>query len=343
MIGIDGSHGEGGGQIVRSSLALSLLTGKSFRIFNLRAGRKKPGLKLQHLTAVQAAAKIGGANVSGAELGSREITFEPGTVMPGEYDFSISTAGSVTLVLQTILPALMMADAPSMITLSGGTHNMMAPPFDFLDRCFVPLLNQMGPQVELKLNRHGFYPAGGGQFEASIVPAEKMRGLEVVNRGKPVQRRARGIVSRLPIEIAKRETARVVRKLNWDRAIEEHIEAVDPIGPGNILFAELEFENLTASFAGFGKLGVTAEKVADGVVRDVRKYLKTTAPVGPHLADQLMLPMAIAAEFSDASGKFRTSSLTQHSQTQADIIRRFLDVEVVVEEQADGTSLVSIS
>lgn len=343
MIEIDGSLGEGGGQMVRSSLALSLLTGKSFRLFNLRAGRKKPGLKRQHLTAVKAAATVGNAAVSGAELQSSEITFEPDAITPGSYEFSISTAGSITLVFQTILPALMMSSGPSKVTLTGGTHNMMAPPFDFLDRSYLPLLNRMGPQVELKLNRHGFYPAGGGQFEATIVPTEKLNGLEVIRRGKLVQRRVRAIVSKLPIEIAKRETARVVRRLNWDRAIKEHIEARDPIGPGNILIAELEFENVTASFPGFGQQGISAEKVADGVVREVRRYLKTDAPVGPHLADQLMLPMAIAAAFSNANSKFRTGPLTQHSITQADIIRKFLDVDVEIDEQPDGTFLVTVS
>ena len=342
MLEIDGSQGEGGGQIVRSSLALSLLTGKSFRIFNLRAVRKKPGLKRQHLTAVLAAAEVGNANVAGAEIGSSEIIFEPDTIVPGEYRFQISTAGSINLVLQTVLPALMMADRPSKLTLAGGTHNMLAPPFDFLKRCYIPLLNRMGPSVELKLNRYGFYPAGGGEFEAEITPADRMQGIEIESRGKIVQRRVRAIVSSLPIEIAKRETARVVRKLNWDRAVEEHLDAPDPAGPGNILFAELEFENLTTMFSGFGRQGVSAEKVADGVVREVRRYLKTDAPVGEHLADQLMLPMAIAANFSDAKSKFRTGPLSQHSLTHADIIQLFFDVEVCVEEASNGTCCVSV-
>ena len=342
MIEIDGSQGEGGGQIVRSSLALSLLTGKSFRIFNLRAGRKKPGLKRQHLTAVNSAAEVGNATVIGAEIGSREITFKPGAITPGEYRFKISTAGSINLVLQTVLPTLMMADGPSRLTLSGGTHNMMAPPFDFLDRSYIPLLNKMGPKVELKLNRYGFYPAGGGEFEASIAPTENMSGIEIMSRGKIVQRRIRGIVSALPIEIAKRETARVVRKLNWDRAVEEHVEAADPAGPGNILFAELEYENLTAMFSSFGRQGLPAEKVADGIVRDVRRYLKTEAPVGEHLADQLMLPMAIAAAFSNAPSKFCSGPLTEHSLTHADIIRMFLDIDVLVTEGSDKTFCICV-
>ncbi|QEG23927.1 RNA 3'-terminal phosphate cyclase [Mariniblastus fucicola] len=343
MIEIDGSQGESGGQIVRSSLALSLLTGTPFRIFNLRAGRKKPGLKRQHLTAVNAAAEVGNAIVRGAEIGSREIFFEPGTVSPGDFRFQISTAGSITLVLQTVLPALMMADAPSSLTLSGGTHNMLAPPFDFLERSFVPLLNRMGPQVDLKLNRHGFYPAGGGEFEASIVPAKRLRGLEIVSRGKLLQRRVRAIVSELPIEIARRETARVVRKMNWDRTLEEQVVAADPQGPGNILFAELEYDNLTSVFAGFGQRGVTAENVADAVVRDVRRYLKHDAPVGPHLADQLMLPMAIAAAVNGTPSQFRTGPLTGHSETHAVIIQRFLEVDVVFSESDSGSVSVAIT
>ncbi len=345
MIEIDGSQGEGGGQIVRSSLALSLLTGKAFRIFNLRAGRKQPGLKRQHLTAVNAAREVGDASVTGAELNSKEIVFEPGETKPGNYHFEISTAGSITLVLQTVLPALMLAAAPSQIKLSGGTHNMMAPPFDFLERCFVPLLNRMGPTVELNLNSYGFYPAGGGEFDATITPVDRMqlRGLTIVDRGKLLQRRVRGIVSALPANIAERETARVVRKLNWDRTLVEHIEAPNPKGPGNILFAELEFENVTTMFSGFGQVGTRAEKVADGVVRNVKKYQKTKAPIGPHLADQLMLPMAIAANFSGVTSKFKTANPTQHTRTHADIIRTFLDVEVGLEEQGDGTVIVQVS
>lgn len=337
MIEIDGSQGEGGGQIVRTSLALSLLTGKSFRIFNLRAGRKKPGLKRQHLAALNAAAAVGSAITTGAEIGSREITFEPGEISAGNYEFEVSTAGSMTLVLQTVLPALMLADSTSHIKLIGGTHNMMAPPFDFLDRCYMPQLNKLGPDVQLALNQHGFYPVGGGQFEATIEPTTSMKGIQIVDRGKLIQRRVSAVVSQLPLTIAERETKRVVRKLNWDRVKIENTEASNPRGPGNFLLAELVYENVTEMFCGFGKIGVTAERVADGVVRDVKKYLKTDAPVGPHLADQLMLPMAIAAEFHGEESSFRTAALTQHSKTQAAIIRTFLNVVVEVNEDEVST------
>ncbi len=347
MIEIDGSQGEGGGQIVRSSLALSLLTGKPFTIRNVRAGRSKPGLMRQHLTAVNAAAEVGNATVTGAEVGSREISFEPTEIRRGEFDFQISTAGSITLVLQTVLPALMIGNEESRISLSGGTHNLMAPPFDFLARSYVPQLEKMGPAVQLQLNSWGFYPAGGGHFIATVQPVESMTGFNLIERGRLLTRRVRSIVSSLPVKIAQRETERITRKLNWDRAEVEHIEVENPRGPGNIVFAELVYENVTAVFTGFGRMGITSEKVADGVVRDVRKYLKLDAPVGPHLTDQLMLPMAIAAHFSGAVSQFCTGPLTQHSVTHADIIQKFLAVDVKLESEdpddSRGAVTVSVS
>ena len=345
MIEIDGSQGEGGGQIVRSSLALSLLTGKPFSIRNVRAGRSKPGLMRQHLTAVNAAARIGNACVTGAEIGSQEISFEPNPIVSGEYEFSIATAGSVTLVLQTVLPALMLQDQPSKIVLSGGTHNMMAPPFDFLKRSYLPQLAKMGPQVELQLDSHGFYPAGGGQFTATINPAESLAPLALTERGKLSKKRIRAIVSSLPGEIAKREIERVRSKLSWNQAKLEILQVPNPRGPGNILFAELEHEHVTSVFSGFGKRGVSSEQVADNVIKQVRKHLKHEAPVGPYLADQLMLPMAIAAQFHGAKSCFKTGPLTMHSQTHIDIIQTFMDVDVRVEtaESESGPECVTVS
>src|SRR5262245_2007058 len=160
-ITIDGSAGEGGGQILRTALALSLVTARPFRIERIRAGRPKPGLLRQHLTAVQAAAKVGAARISGAEVGSLELTFEPTGLRGGAYDFAVGTAGSATLVLQTLLPALLRAREPSQLTIEGGTHNPYAPPFDFLARTFLPVLRRMGAAIEARLEAPGFYPAGG--------------------------------------------------------------------------------------------------------------------------------------------------------------------------------------
>lgn len=344
MIEIDGSEGEGGGQMVRSSLALALLTGRSFTIENVRGKRKKPGLMRQHLTALNAAVEIGQAKVTGAEIGSQRITFEPKNIQYGDFNFKISSAGSITLVLQTVLPALMLGDTPSRLTLSGGTHNMMAPPFDFLERSFIPQLEKMGPKIDVTLSTYGFYPAGGGAFTVDVTPVKSLDSLSLNRRGKLLKRRVTGIVSAISAGIARRETSRLIRKLNWDQVDERHIEVDHPRGPGNILFAELEYENLTVMFSGFGRMGVSAEKVADGVARDIRKYLKTDAPVEPYLADQLILPMAIGAHFGGNPSQFRTGPLTQHAQTQINIIKKFLDVTFTTQQTGDDNrSPISVS
>ena len=204
MIRIDGSLGEGGGQILRTSLSLSLVTGKPFRIENIRAGRERPGLLRQHLTAVLAAGEVGGAEVEGATLGSTALTFAPAKVRSGEYHFAVGTAGSGTLVFQTILPALMRACGPSKITIEGGTHNQAAPPYHFLERSFVPLIERMGPKVSLRLERYGFYPAGGGRFVAEIEPVENLRSFEIGERGEITSRRVVAIVANLARHIGQR-------------------------------------------------------------------------------------------------------------------------------------------
>ena len=216
MLDLDGSQGEGGGQILRSSLALSMVTGTPVRIRNVRARRPKPGLMRQHLVAVQAAARIGGARVTGAEIGSSMLTFIPGVVKPGEHELSVGSAGSTTLVLQTVLPALLCAPQPSLLVLEGGTHNPMAPPFEFLERAYLPLVNRMGPRVQAELERAGFYPAGGGRIVVSIEPAARLTGFELLERGEIRRKEAMALVSRLPRHIGERELAEAARLAEWD-------------------------------------------------------------------------------------------------------------------------------
>ncbi|HSO73740.1 MAG TPA: RNA 3'-terminal phosphate cyclase, partial [Blastocatellia bacterium] len=217
MITIDGSFGEGGGQVLRTSLALSLVTGKPFRIDHIRAGRKNPGLLRQHLTAVNAATGISRAEVTGASIGSKELTFAPGSVEPGEYAFAVGTAGSTTLVLQTVLPALLTANGASRVTLEGGTHNPFAPPFDFLAKSFLPLVTRMGPVVSAKLEQPGFYPAGGGKFSVSIERASRLKRLDLSERGEIIGRRAVAIVANLPRSVAERELEVIALKMSWPK------------------------------------------------------------------------------------------------------------------------------
>src|SRR6266496_1045455 len=202
MIAIDGSEGEGGGQILRAALALSLVTGQAFRMERIRAKRQKPGLLRQHLTAVEAARTVGCAEVSGAAMNSQTLEFRPVAVTPGNYRFAVGTAGSATLVLQTILPPLLAANGTSTLTLEGGTHNPFAPPFDFLAHCFVPLIRRMGPTIELELRRPGFFPAGGGKFLARIEPAKKLSRLVLLDRGAIRGQRARVWLSKLSPDVA---------------------------------------------------------------------------------------------------------------------------------------------
>ena len=252
LITIEGSTGEGGGQVLRTSLALSLVTGKPFRIEGIRAGREKPGLLRQHLTAVNAAAVVGGAQVEGAALGSRELTFRPGPVQPGTHRFAVGTAGSAPLVLQTVLPPLLTARGPSSLVLEGGTHNPFAPPFDFLEKAFLPLLRRMGAKVEAVLERPGFYPAGGGRFTVRVEPTGRLVRLDLTDRGEVKGRRARAIVSNLHRNIADRELKVVKDLLSWDRSCLVTDEVQGAPGPGNVLILELESEHVTEVFTGFG-------------------------------------------------------------------------------------------
>ena len=332
MLVLDGSQGEGGGQILRSALSLSLVTGTPFRIDNIRAGRPRPGLMRQHLTAVEAAATVSNADVTGAAVGSRVLSFKPGRAKGGDYAFSVGTAGSATLVLQTVLPALITAAEPSTLVLEGGTHNPMSPPFDFLAKTFLPVLGRMGPRVEVVLERSGFYPAGGGRFRVTVVPVAKLAPLLLESRGEIRARRARAVVANLPRAIAERELSVLATALEWESSAFSIEERMDSIGPGNAVIAEVESEHLTEVFTGFGEKHVRAEAVASGVAAEVRAYLATDAPVGQHLADQLILVLALAGE-----GSFRTVAPTKHAHTQLDVIKRFFGPIVAGMEESAGT------
>jgi RNA 3'-terminal phosphate cyclase (ATP) len=331
MISIDGSYGEGGGQIIRTSLALSLVTGKPFRIEHVRARREKPGLQRQHLTAVLAAAEIGRAEVSGARVGSSEFTFVPRGVWAGDYTFSIGTAGSTTLVLQTVLPPLMIAKASSHLILEGGTHNVHAPPFEFLDRAFLPLVNRIGPTVRIELKRYGFYPPGGGRFEISIEPAREFKRLEITKRGPVLTERARALVVNLPSHIGMRELGVVKEKLGWNDEQLEISTSTNALSPGNVLTIEIESEQVTEIITGIGERGVRAETVAERAAAEALCYLERDAPVGQHLADQLLVPLALSA-----GGSYVTGPLSLHTTTNIEIIKKFLDVKITASPLADG-------
>lgn len=314
MIDIDGSAGEGGGQVLRSALALSLVTGRAFRLTNIRAHRKNPGMMRQHLTAVRAAAEIGGAETEGAAIGSGTLVFAPRRISPGTYHFAIGSAGSCTLVLQTVLPALLRAEGSSRLVIEGGTHNPMAPPFDFLTYTFLPLLRRMGVSIEAHLDRPGYYPAGGGRIRATIYPTATLLPLELCSFTIPCFT-CIALCARLPEQIGHRELAVVHRELGVNKDA-LHLVQSDRDGPGNTLTLLADCGELTETFTGFGQRHVSAEEVALGVVRQAKEYLVAAAPVGPYLADQLLLPLALAG-----SGRFRTGRPSSHTLTNMAVIK----------------------
>ncbi|MBM91022.1 MAG: RNA 3'-phosphate cyclase [Phycisphaerae bacterium] len=337
MIKIDGSMGEGGGQVLRTSLALSMVTGQPFVMSSIRAGRKKPGLLRQHLTAVKAAAEVSCAHVSGVSLGSDAIEFTPAPVNAGSYHFSIGSAGSTTLVLQTVLPALIRANGPSEVVIEGGTHNPFAPTAHFLTTCFLPVLAKMGPKVDVELVRHGFFPAGGGQIRVTIEPVERLEPISLIERGEITDRRAIAIVAGLPGAIADRELETVAKKLKWTQEDLRHELLGDGLGPGNVLSIELGSEQLTEVITGFGEKGVSSEQVARRAAKRANEYISSGVPVGMHLADQLLIPLALAGE-----GTFLTGQLTRHTKTNISVIEKFMSCAFDVQDAAPGRHLISL-
>ena len=326
MITLDGSMGEGGGQILRTGLALSMVTGQPFRIHKIRANRPKPGLMRQHLMCVQAAAAICNAQVVGAQLNATEFTFTPSAISAGAYTFEISSAGSCMLVLQTVLPALLIGDKPSTIYLSGGTHNPMAPCFDFIEQCFAPIIRNMGVDVRLTLRRHGFYPAGGGQVEVVVTPTHTLQPFDLCHRGALISTSAQCLTAAVPPSVGNRQLQLFGELLGLtnDKLHSKILSKSE--GPGNALMAAANYENITELCIQYGERGLSAEQVVKRLVSEFRTYQLCTAPVGPHLADQLMIPMALANE-----GQFVTTDITEHTRTNARVIEAFLPVKFLIE------------
>ncbi len=323
MIELDGAAGEGGGQVLRTALTLSMITGQPFRIKNIRANRPKPGLMRQHLVAVQAAAAVCGADIGACAVGATTLEFVPGKIKGGQYEFAIGSAGSCTLVLQTLVPALLFADGESRVRISGGTHNPMAPPLHFLQRAYGRVLARMGASVELELHRFGFYPAGGGAVSARVQPCAQLKPIELMERGERVNGFAESFVAGIPAYVATRELECVGQGMGWDESQLLHRGLPGEQGPGNALLITLEYEHVTEVFSGFGEKAVRAEMVAKNTIEEAREFIASGAAVGEHLADQLMVPFALAG-----AGRFTTSRVSQHALTNADVIARFLPVKI---------------
>ncbi len=327
MIKIDGSFGEGGGQILRSSISLAAILGAKVHIENIRARRPRPGLAAQHLASARAAKKICGGELIGAKKGSTELILETGRPRAGHYSFELGTAGSTSLIFQTVLPILASADGESTVMIHGGTHNPMAPPTDFLIECFLPAAARMGMLAEIELIRYGFYPKGGGAIKARIKPWQEMEGpLDLtgeVDWGEP---KVTVLITNLPHHVADREKMEAAKSLRIEPE-EITVEALPgEMGPGNAVMIRYESQKRIALFTAFGEKGKQAERVAKEAARSAKNFARSKAPVDPNLADQLLLPMALAK-----GGRMLTSEITEHTRTQALLIKEFLGVIVNME------------
>ncbi|MBL8300926.1 MAG: RNA 3'-terminal phosphate cyclase [Rhodanobacteraceae bacterium] len=321
-IELDGAQGEGGGQILRTALSLAMLQNRPLRLRNIRAGRRKPGLMRQHLACVRAAASVSSASVDGAEIGSTALEFRPGVIRSGHFDFKIGSAGSTMLVLQTVLPALLIADGASRIVLEGGTHNQMAPSSDFIAQAFLPQLARMGANVVMTVERHGFFPAGGGRVEVQVTPAA-LTPLQLHERGESRGIDATVLLRSLPSHIGLRELDTTAQQLPLtSRALRD---LPGGAGPANALVLTATFEQVSEVIVGLGEQGVSAETVASSATDELRTYLAHGAPVGTHLADQLLLPLVLAG-----GGSYVTGRPSLHLETNAAVIRAFGAAEVEI-------------
>ena len=330
MLYIDGSEGEGGGQVLRTSLALSICLRIPFRIENIRARRKKPGLLRQHLTAVKAAARICNADVEGDYLGSKVLQFEPNAVQSGQYHFAINSAGSVNLVLQTIMIPLLFAEDESEVVVEGGTHNPLAPPFEFLEMAYLPVLDAMGGKICATLERPGFFPAGGGRLVVNIVPSRSLKPVVLNKRSELIDISGKIYLAGLSGDIAEREIKVLAKRSGISVNKFKSKFYTTEYGPANVLIVTVECENATEVFVGYGQKGVKAEIVAKRLATDILNYLKSDVFADEHLADQLLLPVVLAG-----AGEFSTNAVSSHFLTNVNVIKKFMDIAVNIEETSE--------
>ncbi len=336
MIHIDGSYGEGGGQVLRTSLSLAAITGQAIRISKIRAGRQKPGLAAQHLTAVRAAATICDARVTGDRLNSTSLEFIPGgATASGKYTFDVSdalggrSAGAVTLVLQTILLPLALADGNSEVILRGGTHVAFSPSFTYVEQVYLPMLKRMGLQAEVKLNAWGWYPQGGGEVKLSVTGGNTLSGINLMEPGELKQVRGLAVVTELPSHIPQRMASRAENLLHQAN-MKVNIQPLRERGvaPGAGIFLTAEYENSLAGFGALGRVGLPADKVAEIACQELIDFNDTGAAVDVHLADQLLLPAALASQGS----QYRVADLTMHLTTNAWVIQQFGIAKISIDE-----------
>jgi RNA 3'-terminal phosphate cyclase (ATP) len=341
LVELDGSEGEGGGQILRSALTLSILTGRPFKLVNIRANRSKPGLQPQHLMCVRAAGTISGATYKGAATGSSVLYFEPGAAKPGKYAFTIGTAGATSLVLHTVyLPLSLRGSAVSEVTVTGGTHNQHAPCYHFLETTWAVYLRRMGIEIQTEMIRPGFYPRGGGEVRAVIHPCSRVNSLNLLTCPELTTAGGFSAYAGLPESVGRKQARRLAVRLKSE-GVESHIptEEWEAANPGSVAAVIFRQAPVPALFFGLGERGKPAESVADDAADEAIRFRDAKCPVDPHSADQLLLPLAFCPEASE----YRTSEVTRHLTTNIATVRKFVDrvIELEGEEGQPGTVRVS--
>lgn len=339
LVKIDGSFGEGGGQILRTSLALSAITKTPFEIYDIRANRKTPGLSYQHLQAVNATAQICNAVVIGNQLRSTDLTFYPGDIQAGAYHIDIGTAGSISLVLQTIFYPLSLANSPSSVTITGGTHVIYSPCIDYLIQQWLHYMKQIGFDAEIQSARAGFYPGGGGEVSVRINPATPRHPLRIKDRGKLIRVNGTSMVSNLDIRIAQRQQLQAKKRLSeFDIPHEILVEGRASFGRGTMLLLTGKFEHSQCCYFSLGAIGKRAETVADEACNEFLSFLRTRGVVDEYLADQLIIPLSL----TKGSSQFITPKVTQHLLTNIEVVKQFLPVAIEVSGSLDEEGSVGI-
>jgi len=341
LIEIDGSYGEGGGQILRSALALSAILRKPFAIHHVRSKRKNPGLQAQHLEAVKATTRITEAQTEGVQLGSQKITFIPQEILPGKYQFEVRTAGSVTLLLQAIFLPLCFSKGISKVSLIGGTHVPWSPTFHYFLEVLLATLQRMGVSTEATIEKWGFYPKGGGRIQLTINPPHELKPISLVDRGSLKAIRGISAISNLPRHVAERQREQALKRIQRELRIGGEITALYDVpsnGPGSCLFILVEYENVLAGFSSLGVRGKPAEKVADEAVDSLKDYIESDGCIDPYLADQLVPFMAVTKGISS----FTTIKITEHLLSNLWVLRHFLDVTISRGGEKGGKGRVEV-
>ena len=342
-IRIDGSYGEGGGQILRTSMSLAALLGVELEIVHIRAGRKKPGLMAQHLTGVQATAEITDGELEGAELGSQTVRFRPGEIQGGSYLFDVSevraSAGSTGMIFQSIAPVLAFAGERSEVVLKGGTHTNWAPPIDYLREVFLPMVRGMNLNLTIETEHWGWYPEGRGVVRVTVAPTSSLKGIDMTDRRDLIGIEGRSVLSNLPISIAERQRDRTLKRLEAEGlGARIDVAEVPSVGRGTFLFLLIRYAGGVSGFSALGARRKRAERVADEAVVPFLDHHRSGAAVDPHLADQLILYMALAGGRST----LEVSRISQHLLTNIWVIAQFLPVRFEVEGCLDEPGHVAV-